>query len=251
MIDAVMYGMIPSAKMVKRRRLPPLNRSKMPSTEPCPCWNKVSSTRVLMPGVGMCAPMRYTASSARVNNTRFRKSGMRKRFRNASINRLITITLDPGLPALAFALARYLTSQKRQRDCRTPKTSRYNLERAARLGNLFLGRRAERMRVNRDLGGQLAVPEDLHPVVAAPHKSVGPQKLRGYRFSRRENIQLFQVQDRVFDPERIVKAALGHAAVQRHLPAFEAAAAGIAAPRFLPFIARARGLAQLRTHAPA
>ena len=62
MIDAVMYGMMPSAKIVSRRKLPPLNRSKMPRTEPAPCWKIVSSTRQLMPGVGMCAPMRYTAS---------------------------------------------------------------------------------------------------------------------------------------------------------------------------------------------
>ena len=33
-----------------------------------------------MPGVGMYAPMRYTASSASVKRTRFRKSGMRKMF---------------------------------------------------------------------------------------------------------------------------------------------------------------------------
>ena len=34
MMDEVMYGMMPSAKIVSRRKLPPLNRSKMPSTEP-------------------------------------------------------------------------------------------------------------------------------------------------------------------------------------------------------------------------
>ena len=34
MIDEVMYGMMPSAKIVSRRKLPPLKRSKMPSSEP-------------------------------------------------------------------------------------------------------------------------------------------------------------------------------------------------------------------------
>src|SRR6266403_2086107 len=34
MIDEVMYGMMPSAKIVTRRKLPPLKRSKMPRTEP-------------------------------------------------------------------------------------------------------------------------------------------------------------------------------------------------------------------------
>src|SRR5579864_6639547 len=160
MIDAVIYGMMPNAKMVKRRRLPPLNRSKMPRTEPCPCWKSDSSTLVLMPGVGMCAPMRYTASSARVNSTRFRKSGMRKRFRNASMNRFM---LYPGPASLPL---------------------RYHLERAAGLGDLVLGGRAERVRVDREFRGQLAVAENLDPVVAAAHESVSAQQFRCHRLSR-------------------------------------------------------------------
>ena len=34
MIDAVMYGMIPKAKTVSRRMLPPANRSKKPKIDP-------------------------------------------------------------------------------------------------------------------------------------------------------------------------------------------------------------------------
>ncbi len=41
MIDAVMYGMMPSAKIVRRRKFPPLKRSIMPSTEPRLCSNKL------------------------------------------------------------------------------------------------------------------------------------------------------------------------------------------------------------------
>src|ERR1700732_1971472 len=215
MIDAVIYGMMPSAKIVKRRRLPPLNRSKMPRTEPCPCWKSDSSTLVLMPGVGMCAPMRYTASSARVNNTRFRKSGMRKRFRNASMNRFIP--------------------------CSASLPLRYDLECAARLGDLVLGGRTERVRMNRQFRGQLAVAQNLDPVVAAANEPMRAQQFRRYRFSRRENIQILQVQNRVFDAERIVKAALGHTAMQWHLPAFKSAPPRIAEPRFLPFVAGAGG----------
>ena len=37
MIDAVMYGMMPSAKMVIRRRLPPPNRSIKPKRRPALC----------------------------------------------------------------------------------------------------------------------------------------------------------------------------------------------------------------------
>src|SRR3984893_12189401 len=140
MMDAVMYGMMPRAKIVKRRRLPPLNRSKIPST------------RQLMPGVGMCAPMRYTASSARVNNTLFRKSGMRKRFRNASMNLFITWPCFVSL--------------------------RYHLERAARFGDLFLGGGAEGMRVNGDLAGQLAVTENFDTLGFAANKPMRAEQLR-------------------------------------------------------------------------
>ena len=83
MIDAVMYGMIPSAKIVNRRKLPPLNKSISPSTDPWPCWNNCCSNSVLMPGVGMCPPRRYTASKPSVNSTRFRRSGVLKMFRIA------------------------------------------------------------------------------------------------------------------------------------------------------------------------
>ena len=34
MIEDVMYGMMPSAKIVMRRKLPPLKRLKIPSIEP-------------------------------------------------------------------------------------------------------------------------------------------------------------------------------------------------------------------------
>ena len=58
MIDAVMYGMIPSAKTVKRLKLPPANKSTYPRIEPACCSNRRSSAALSMPGVGMCPPMR-------------------------------------------------------------------------------------------------------------------------------------------------------------------------------------------------
>src|SRR5258708_18690977 len=135
MIDEVMYGMMPSAKIVKRRKLPPLKRSKMPSTDPADWLNICSSTAVLIPGVGMCAPMRYTASSASVNSTRFRKSSMRNMFFTASTNRFMRVPCDSSLS--------------------------YNLERTTRLGNLFFCRGTERLRVNSQLGRQLSIAENL------------------------------------------------------------------------------------------
>src|SRR5260370_29117353 len=130
-----------------------------------------------------------------------------------------------------------LKPQKRQQDCRTPKTSRYDLERAACFGDLFLGGRAEGMRVNGDLGGQLAIAENFYAIAAAANESLRAQQLRRYRLAGRKNVQFRNVQNRLFDAERVVKAALGHAAMQRHLSAFKSAAARIAAAGFFSLIA--------------
>jgi hypothetical protein len=58
MIEALMYGMMPRAKTVKRDSAPPLNmlnRFRMP-----PLWllKSCCSATGSMPGTGMCAPMR-------------------------------------------------------------------------------------------------------------------------------------------------------------------------------------------------
>src|SRR5262249_48873734 len=75
-----MYGMMPSAKIVRRLRLPPENRSRNPRMPP-PCWRKNdSSAWKLIPGTGMWPPTRYTASIRKVNTTRLRRSGMLKMF---------------------------------------------------------------------------------------------------------------------------------------------------------------------------
>ena len=85
---------MPKAKMVRLRKLPPLNKSNSPRAEPC-AWVKMRSNSVtLIPGVGMCAPMRYTASNASVKSTRFRKSSTRNMFRMASINRFIAVPYE-------------------------------------------------------------------------------------------------------------------------------------------------------------
>src|ERR1700731_903679 len=223
MIDEVMYGMMPRAKIVSFRKLPPLKRSKMPRTDPADWVNICSSTAALIPGVGMCAPMRYTASSASVNSTRFRKSSMRNMFFTASTNRFMPVSCD----------------------------LRYNLERTTGLGNLFFCRRTESLRVNRQLGRQFAVAENLDGIRRAAHKTVRAEQLGSNRFAGRKNVQFRQVHDRVGHAKGIVKAALRHAPVQRHLPAFKPAATRIAAARLLSLVAGARGFAELRTHAAA
>ena len=58
MIEAVMYGMIPRANIVKRLKLPPENIDSSPSS-PAPIWPKnCSKASALIPGVGMNAPSR-------------------------------------------------------------------------------------------------------------------------------------------------------------------------------------------------
>ncbi len=58
MIEAVMYGMIPSANSAMRERLPPenvLSRPRIPLLRLC--WICLTAS-VLMPGAGMWAPRR-------------------------------------------------------------------------------------------------------------------------------------------------------------------------------------------------
>src|SRR5579859_190740 len=171
----------------------------------------------------MCAPMRYTASKASVNRTRFRKSGMRNMFWSASTNRFISLTRDSSL--------------------------RYDLKRAASFRNLVLGRGAEGLRVNRELVLQFAVAQNFYRIRGAAHKTVRAQQFRCHRFARGEDIQLFHVDDGISHAKRIMKPALRHAAVQRHLAAFKTAPARIATTRLLALVAGTGSLAQFRAHA--
>jgi len=58
MIDAEMYGMMPRAKMVKLRRLPPEKRSTRPSSVFCTLSKNLASAALSTPGVGTWAPTR-------------------------------------------------------------------------------------------------------------------------------------------------------------------------------------------------
>ena len=58
MIEAEMYGMIPSANTVKRDSAPPEKRLNIPRMPPCWPWNSWVSWFGSMPGTGMCAPTR-------------------------------------------------------------------------------------------------------------------------------------------------------------------------------------------------
>ena len=53
MIEAEMYGMIPSAKIEKRDSAPPENMLNMSRMPPCVCLNSRASSPGSMPGTGM------------------------------------------------------------------------------------------------------------------------------------------------------------------------------------------------------
>src|SRR5271170_6535878 len=126
-----------------------------------------------------------------------------------------------------------------------------DLKRAARRGDFVFGGLAEGVRVNGELHRQLAVAENLDGILGATDEAVGAQEFRSDRFAFGKHIQFLEVDDRILDAERAVKAALGHAAVQRHLSAFKTPAARIATAGLLALVAGAGGLAELGTHAAA
>ena len=70
MIEDEMYGMMPSAKMVKRRSAPPENMLNMPRMPPWLRLKNSASAAGSMPGTGMCEPMRYTISAPSKNSSR-------------------------------------------------------------------------------------------------------------------------------------------------------------------------------------
>src|SRR6266849_1436478 len=84
--------MMPRAKIVRRRNMPPLNRSMKPRNPPWFCRTKSSKRSALIPGMGIWPPRRYTASRPSANRSRLRRSGTRKTFATASKN-FITLPL--------------------------------------------------------------------------------------------------------------------------------------------------------------
>src|SRR5262245_26227981 len=184
MIDALMYGMMPSAAIENCSSAPPDSRLTKPSTESRICSKNSASALPSMPGVGMTTTARYTASMAKVNRSRRRSSGMRPAFANPSS------TFD-------------------------------HLGAAAGCGDTRLCRLAEGVGLDGQRLGQLALTEDLDRP-AAPHQTVLGERCRIDRragFERR--VDAAQVDDTELAPEQVAEAALGQAALQRHLAALE------------------------------
>src|SRR5688572_2783120 len=84
MIDAEMYGMIPRANTDRRLNAPPEKRSRKPKTPELTALKNSESATGSTPGVGMCDPRRYTASSANVKSTRLRRSSIAQMLRTVS-----------------------------------------------------------------------------------------------------------------------------------------------------------------------
>src|ERR1017187_3652951 len=227
MIDAVMYGMMPRAKMVSLRMLPPANMSKNPKTVP-DCELKNSCQRwMLMPGVGIWPPSRYTASIASVNSTRLRRSGTRKMLAKASKN--LMVVCDSR------------RSSSRRAD---------HLRFAAGLGDLVRSRFREVMRLDRDGPRQLARAQDFETgAELVDHAQLG--QAVGSEHVAFQLIQPSQVDDGELLLEDVGEAALGQAAMQRHLAALETALLAEAADCLLALVPAPRGLARPRAHAAA
>ena len=108
MIDALMYGMMPSEKIAQFSSAPPLKRLNNAAMLP-PCFsvsevrNHSWITAWFTPGVVMAAPNRTMTTIASVNRMRRRSSGILTEFKNAE-----TIDYDLPVNCKALALPRFL-----------------------------------------------------------------------------------------------------------------------------------------------
>ncbi len=230
--------MMPSAKIVKRDSAPPENMLNMPRIPPCCDLNSSASSVGSMPGTGMCAPMRYTTSAPSRNSRRFFRS--------------------PYLPDLPIWLVLQLATAPAflRAVCGvTPAASSTIGDAAA--GGFDRGLRAlgarpapltsvtlrvslpARMTLARSASERGTTPADFSTSqidrFAAAERFRGPTGAPRRRNSRVERHE----------------AALGQAALQRHLAAFEADLVEAAGTRLLALVAATGGLAQAATDAAA
>src|SRR5258706_5589995 len=223
MIEAEMYGMIPSAKIVRRRRFPPENRSRKPRMPPPCCRKNDSSAWKLIPGTGMWPPTRYTASMMNVNRTRLRRSGMLKMF-----------LIESNIASLSSAARR---------------GGGDDLRPAAGTRDLLGGALAELVCLHHERAGQLAVPQHLDAGIQALDEPLRQERLRCDL--PLESGQRGHIDDRELLLEQVREAALRDAPVQRHLAALEPEVLLPARARQLPLVPGRRRLAVSRAGAPS
>src|ERR1019366_3560760 len=142
---------------------------------------------------------------------RLRRSGTRNTLANFS-------SIKPQLPVISSELS--VSSSKPR--CGNWLMTTDNLNLAAGLFDLFLGRLGKLVRVYRDRLGQLALTEPLHQRILGTHHSGFAQQF-GRDLALAQAGQPCQVHYFILDSEDVGEAALGQAAMQRHLPTLEAA----------------------------
>src|SRR6201999_900524 len=106
----------------------------------------------------------------------------------------------------------------------------------------------EMMRLYRDAARQLASGQHLEAILHFVDDARGNQRIGIERIAF-QLIQGSQVDDRKLLLENVVEAALGQAAVQRHLAAFETALLAETRAGMLALVAARAGFSVPRTHA--
>ena len=94
MIEALMYGMMPSEKIAQFPSAPPEKRLKSAAAPPpalwsATFWNHSRSTWALTPGVVIAAPTRMITTIPSVKSTRCLSSGILKMLAKAEIMRCV------------------------------------------------------------------------------------------------------------------------------------------------------------------
>src|ERR1700722_17080265 len=187
--------MMPRAKTVSRRNMPPLNRSMKPKREPEFCWKNSARRLASIPGVGMCPPKRYTANKPSVKKMRFRRSGIRNILAIVS-NSFIVAYLGASLNRSCLLTPDYIST-------------------AAGLLDFLQGRLRKYVRPDLDFAGDVARAQHLQP---------GAQFLDDAEFKQpsgieRAAVQLLQtshIYDGIFFLKNVGEPALGQAAMQGH-----------------------------------
>ena len=227
MIDAVMYGMMPSAKIVHLRQVAAGEQVEEAEHVPLRLLGEQSpAPRCSRPASGCgCRGGRRRAAPS-VNSTRLRRSATAKMFLSAS-----TMSV-PRCESYSAPLRRS------PRPCRRPpQSSRPPSAELVRLHGQRLGRSRRAQHLD-------APCRSLHErrARAAARRDLAPASKRS---------RAVEVHDRVLVPEDVGEAALRQPAVERHLAAFEAALDLIARARLRALVAAAGGLAVARARAAA
>src|SRR5579859_1115839 len=225
--------MIPSAKIDRLPRAPPLNMLKRPSREPPPLclWSTAFITVRSTPGMVTKTPIRYTASSITVKRMRLRSSGTLPMFEKAE-----------------RALMDGSGSRRRLRLGAPGRLEQDDL--AACLLNLLRGGLGEGVRRHGHRLRQLATAEDLDAIETALDEAACNERLLVHSGALSEDLEVSDVDLCRHGREGIDEAALGQATLDGRLPALEVRLES-ARPRVLPLLTATGRLAEPGADAPA